>query len=145
MNTFLLATDGSEHAGHAEEFTIETLSPDTDKIIVAVVVEEVPNFMFGEGFDPASIEIELSKAAENIGDKTAGQLEEAGFTTEVIVVEGDPGEKLCSLAEEHEVEGIVMGRRGRGRVGEILLGSISHYVIHHASVPVMVVPQTDEQ
>ena len=52
---------------------------------------------------------------------------------------GDPGALICESAEISEVDVIILGRRGRNALVEILLGSVSNYVMHHAPCSVLVV------
>ncbi|ACK73446.1 UspA domain protein [Gloeothece citriformis PCC 7424] len=52
---------------------------------------------------------------------------------------GDPGQKICELANNWGADLIIVGRRGRKGLSEFFLGSVSNYVIHHAPCSVLVV------
>uniref|UniRef100_A0A1I8JPC2 Usp domain-containing protein n=1 Tax=Macrostomum lignano TaxID=282301 RepID=A0A1I8JPC2_9PLAT len=51
-----------------------------------------------------------------------------------------PGQSIVDLAEEENVELIIMGSRGQGLLRRTFLGSVSDYVLHHTHRPVLVVP-----
>ncbi|MGB3492074.1 MAG: universal stress protein [Elainellaceae cyanobacterium] len=51
----------------------------------------------------------------------------------------EPGRSLCRKAEDWDADVIVVGRRGRSGLTEVLLGSVSNYVLHHSPCTVMVV------
>jgi nucleotide-binding universal stress UspA family protein len=55
------------------------------------------------------------------------------------VVGGRPWREILRLAEEREVELVVMGVRGRNPVDIALFGSTTHHVIRGARCPVLVV------
>jgi nucleotide-binding universal stress UspA family protein len=52
-------------------------------------------------------------------------------------------EAIIAEAAERGVQVIVVGTRGLTGVKSLLLGSVSHAVVHHTNVPVLVVPSTD--
>lgn len=52
---------------------------------------------------------------------------------------GNAGSIICRLAKEWEAELIVIGRRGHSMASEILLGSVSSYVIHRSHCSVHIV------
>lgn len=52
---------------------------------------------------------------------------------------GDPGRKICEVAQTWQADLIIMGRRGRAGVSELLLGSVSNYVMHHAACAILTV------
>jgi nucleotide-binding universal stress UspA family protein len=52
---------------------------------------------------------------------------------------GDPGSLICDIAREAAVDLILVGRRGRSGLSEMLLGSVSNHVMHHAPCSVLTV------
>ena len=53
---------------------------------------------------------------------------------------GHAGHVLCKIAHDENADMIVMGSRGLGNIRRTILGSVSDYTIHHADVPVTIVP-----
>ena len=51
----------------------------------------------------------------------------------------EPGEDLTRLAEEHQVDEIIIGVRRRSKVGKLVFGSTAQYVILNAPCPVVTV------
>lgn len=63
----------------------------------------------------------------------------AGIKAEFVQTAGDPGRVICDTARSWEADLIVVGNRGRAGLSEFLLGSVSNYVMHHATCSVLVV------
>jgi nucleotide-binding universal stress UspA family protein len=62
-----------------------------------------------------------------------------GIETEYRQIPGNAGKIICKVAREWEADLIVIGRRGRSGLGEIILGSISNYVLHRACCSVLII------
>jgi nucleotide-binding universal stress UspA family protein len=60
-----------------------------------------------------------------------------GVTTEFHQIAGGPGRKICEFAQSEDVDLIVMGHRGISALNELLLGSVSNYVLHRAPCSVL--------
>ena len=58
------------------------------------------------------------------------------------MTDGPPGEIICKQAKEQGASFIVVGSRGTGTIRRTILGSVSDYVLHHAHMPVVVVPKS---
>jgi nucleotide-binding universal stress UspA family protein len=68
-----------------------------------------------------------------------------GVRTEFTQVSGSPSHVICDLADTWGADLIVMGRRGRSGLRELILGSVSNYVVHHASCSVLIVQSPVKQ
>lgn len=79
----------------------------------------------------ASAEKVFASAREAIGEISVEIQEE--------IVSGPAGEAIVEHAEGTPGAMIVMGSRGMGSLREMLLGSVSQRVLHHAPCPVTVV------
>lgn len=74
----------------------------------------------------------------------AAPLNQAGVEFDVRIEDGLPADVILEVAAEVGVDLIVVGARRLGLIKELALGSTSHKILHHAKVPVVVVPQPDE-
>jgi nucleotide-binding universal stress UspA family protein len=61
----------------------------------------------------------------------------AGVSTEFIQPSGNPGQIICDVARTWGADLIVVGRQGLSGLSELVLGSVSNYVVHNASCSVL--------
>jgi nucleotide-binding universal stress UspA family protein len=57
---------------------------------------------------------------------------------------GPVGQLICAYAQEIDADLVVLGRRGLRGVSEMLLGSVSNYVMHHSPCSVLIVQTATE-
>jgi universal stress protein A len=83
----------------------------------------------------------LEQGIQAEAEKRLGLAGAGGRTpTEQMAVWGDPASEICRVAQEQEVDLIVMGTHGRTGLTHLLLGSVAEQVIRHAPCPVLIIP-----
>ena len=137
---FLVAVDGSDHGWKALDLATDLAAvSDADLIILHVVSykpmpEGLQQYAKVEGIPVEDLKAQFhySKA---IGDKITGEAEArvrknglARVTTQVT--EGSPANEIVSLAESEGADMVCLGSRGFGDIGGLLMGSVSHKVMH---------------
>ena len=92
---------------------------------------------------------ELERAARDdarrVSEDGAALAREAGFRAEALAVSGDEGAwpALLRVADERDASVLVVGSRGRSGLASLVLGSVSHALLHRSRRPVLVVPPGD--
>jgi nucleotide-binding universal stress UspA family protein len=75
----------------------------------------------------------------NILDKCKQIAEKNDVKIETVMGEGDAASTIVGYAQKGDFDTMIIGRRGLGRFKEMMLGSISNKVLHHAKCTVMIV------
>lgn len=137
----LLATDGSPLSTPAIQAAVRRPWPPGSVVRVLVVVEfPLP---IGPEAAVAANFTRLAEEARKDGEQIARSVREtvvqAGLPVDVAVREGRAGREIVDAAKTWGADLILMGSRGRTGLKRALLGSVSEYVVSHATCSVEVV------
>jgi len=139
VDTVVVAVDGSSGAQEALRFAAREASLHGAALRL-VCAWEVPPAALSSLMAGREFYEEFRDAATTVVDEAEAWVAEHEPTVkcEKRVVEGQAGKVV--LAEAEGADLVVVGRRGHGGFAELLLGSISRQVVHHARCPVVIVP-----
>jgi len=139
----LVAVDASPAAMRAVECARKLAKLTGASVILVHAYPKTPDYL-GEPNLSAMIERHIEKANDLL-EPLAASLEEDGVKTIVEILQGPPADAILNVAATRKVDLIVMGARGLGSLGSLLLGSVSQKVMAHAECPVMVVRAQKEE
>jgi nucleotide-binding universal stress UspA family protein len=137
----LAAVDGSDHSTRALEFAARLAESFRAELAIVTVSQRVVDEevrRFGK-IEHATVDdiVEQEAAALLLVAKTRAEaLGAARIST--AAEEGDPAAVLLDYARA--ADALVIGRRGRGRLAGLLLGSVSQKLAALSPVPVTIVP-----
>jgi nucleotide-binding universal stress UspA family protein len=144
MNGFpekvLLATDGLENTTFAARAAVDLAKKGGAELHVIHAWHTVPS----PHFDHV-----IRSGLRDVGRETLEQqvrsIEEAGGTVAgAYLREGQAVGEIVEQAEEIGAGLIIVGSRGRGRIGRLVLGSVSMGLAHRSSCPVLIVREGEE-
>jgi nucleotide-binding universal stress UspA family protein len=142
VSRLLVPLDGSECARRALAHAISATRGDPAGFIHLVTVQhELPPYPT-VGVVYASHEALLARQRNEGATLLAPgerMLEDAGLAHASEIVTGRPAPTIAARADAHGCDSIVMGTRGMGNAGNLLLGSVAAAVVHAANVPVTLV------
>lgn len=149
LRRILFPTDFSGCANYALPYATAIARATKATIICVHVVEPVVPAVgytgFGEPLPIADISDQLEDSAVRELPKLAECEECAGLELEEVIVHGDAAAEIVRVANEREVELIVISSHGRTGLGRIIFGSTAEAVVRHALCPVLVVKPPPEE
>lgn len=137
FSRILLATDGSDEAEKAVSYALNLASRYHSTVYVVHAYARIPE-MFGAPIYDSLLADRTSDSLQVLA-RAARPFHDAGVKVDTELLEGDPADAILRVAETRDCDLIVLGARGMNELQELLLGSASYHVIHHAKCPVLVV------
>ena len=128
----LVGYDGSDASKAAVERALSLAKLSAAKLVIATVVPP-PTVFLGELLLPEVVDVStVEEPARKQLEALVKEIREAaGFQdVEPVVLMGDPADELVSYAEENGCDLIVVGRRGRGGLERLILGSVSSKIVN---------------
>lgn len=147
-------TDMGTHAGHVLRHVfattrahgarlkllhvIEPISPATLNVVNAMIPSDSPRL---EELRRQGVHMLQQQLHEQLETFYRQELpEEASASIDLLIAEGSPAAAILQTAKAQNADLIAMGTHGHSALGDIMLGSVAHKVLHRATIPVLLVP-----
>ncbi|HEX3084653.1 MAG TPA: universal stress protein [Pyrinomonadaceae bacterium] len=150
LRRVLLPTDFSGCANFALPYAAAIARAANATVICLNVVEPIVPAV---GYSGMAETMPIAEMSEQLEDSAERELPDVmncedlrGLKVEEVIGHGDAAAEIVRVADEHEVDLIVISSHGRTGLGRIIFGSTAEAVVRHARCPVLVVkPPPDEE
>lgn len=132
FKTVLFPLAQSQGTRQAAEMVVAMVKQYSSHLVLLSVVEPP-----GEG---DTNRMSSAAAVEQLLAEAKKRFAEQGIDAEVIEQEGKPAFTICDVADEKQVDLIIMGSSGAGMTTEGAAESVTNRVISLSPCPVLVVP-----
>ena len=137
FKTILFPIDDSRETKEAAKTVAELAKTYNSNLLLLSVVEPVK-----EEENPTQSKDMMSSAdaVSELLKEAQKAFEQQGIKAEIIEKEGVPSFTICDVADEMEVDLIIMGCRGLGLTEQGVSESVANRVINLSPCPVLIVP-----
>jgi nucleotide-binding universal stress UspA family protein len=140
----LVAVDGSESSDKVYDMAAQLAKLTNGKLIIVHVVVPPPPLGGGlfypdvSGIDKMRIDLEEAgrRILQNYSEKSTNEYK---IAVETILAQGYPPDAIIREADAKGADLIVVGSRGFSGAKQFFIGSVPNSVLHHSSIPVLLV------
>ena len=146
FHNILVAVDGSPHADRALTEAIDLARGSRARLTIITSAGEPRSgtMMALASGAAAALGPAILRESDQILRAAAERVPDDISVTTILTEKPIRQAILKRIAEgNHDI--VVMGSRGRGTVRSAVLGSVSHHILHHSPVPVLIVHAEEEQ
>jgi nucleotide-binding universal stress UspA family protein len=141
----LIPTDGSEVAAKAIQAGVELAAGIGAGVTGFYAIEPAPMHLYGEGYqlNPKAVE-EMEKRSRDFAQKSVDAIalaaKAAGVKCKTVIGKAVlPYRGIIDAAAKGRCDAICMASNGHRGLTGLLLGSVTHEVLTHSKIPVLVV------
>lgn len=142
FDTIVVAVDGSDPSNRAIQAACTLAGLNNGAIhLVHVPFVDLAAYAVGAGaFAVAPTPASVQDAGAEVMEQAVALAQTAGCTVaDTLIINGDTGDEIVRYAMTQGADLIVAGRRGRGSLGALFLGSVSQQIAHEANCAVLTV------
>ena len=140
----LIPTDGSPVAAKAVEAGVALAKEMGASVTAYYAIEPPPTHVYGEGYlaDRRLVE-ELGRRARDIAQRSVDEVSDAAKAAGVACVSVidksvQPYQGIIDAAHEKKCDAVFMASNGHRGITGLLLGIVTHKVLTHSKIPVLV-------
>jgi len=138
VHTILVAHDGSEGSAQAMTWAVELAQQTGARLVVVRAWSALDDL--GKHADHADFHQLHEEALAELRDEWCNDAEAAGVEVDARLVEDLPVPGIVRTARDTQADLVVCGTRGRGRMKQLVLGSVARALPEHSHLPVVIVP-----
>ena len=154
INTILYATDLGKHTRPAFRMAVCLAKQNNAKIHFLYVIEPInanTASIINSYLSEETIEDLYQRSVDNLHKKMNVRIDKfcleelngeefPGGKPVVDIIEGSPAATIIKIAEERNIDLIVMGSHAHSPLNNLFIGSVADKVVNRSSTPVLLVP-----
>lgn len=148
IRRIVVGVDGSEHALAAVQWAIRMATGMGSEVVAVYAIAPAVYFdpMFSAPVIPVQFDEEWrNEVRKEFEESWCRPLRDSGVSYRTVIDDGRPASVIAKTADDVDADVVVVGRRGRGGVAELLLGSVSHELVLHCRRPVLVISSAPKE